>query len=159
MATCRKLLFYDTGDIYDYDLTFSSTGIPHVSFRDANNNSGISVMKYENNSWQYVGNQSFVLMKPSNNNTGIEMTSNDLPVVGFNESSCGSDEAQKKSIILYPNPVETNLYLKNNFRPIEYRIINEQNQVVKSGKVLQNIQVEDLATGVYFLKIFDKKKS
>ena len=82
--------FTTNGGIYDYDLTFSSTGVPYVSFRDANNSSGISVMKYDNNSWQPVGNPSFAVLSSAISNTDIEMTSNDLPVVGFNESSGGT---------------------------------------------------------------------
>ncbi len=307
--------FTTNGGIYDYDFTFSSTGVPYVSFRDANNNSGISVMKYENNTWQYVGNPSFALMKQSYNNTDIEMTLNDLPVVGFNERSAtqrglsvmqfdGSswnyvggafisndsgfidveidtnnqiyvvckdnwitvtryfdgaswqilgqafpasencyyhdleinyenevwlgyqidlssndymnvkkfnnngwqlvgisdftgatatytqlefdgqanayvafqdsgagdrtsvmfyqntnriDETQTNKITIYPNPVETNLQIQNNSEYFKYQIYNQQNQIVKSGIALQKIEVKSLVSGIYFLRISDKK--
>lgn len=308
--------FTTNGNIYDYDLTFSSNGIPYVSFRDANSGSGISVMKYEDNSWQYVGNPSFASMAPSYNNTDIEMTSSDHPVVGFNESSggldrlsvmqfdvndwnyvgsaqisdgsasyidveidsdgqiyavckdewittvryfdgtnwqilgqpfpsnenlyyhdleitsdnvvwlgyqidgstydymnvkkfennswqlvgssdftqatadftqleldtsnnayvafqdigagdstsvmlyqntTGSDDSQKNQISFYPNPVEMSLYLENNTQNVQYQILNGQNQVVKSGTASRSIPVQDLTSGVYFIRISDHK--
>ena len=66
----------------------------------------------------------------------------------------GVEEAQEISVSVYPNPAHEVLYIVANGN-VEYQMINSVGQVVMSGNVEGNAQinVSGLNSGVYFLKV------
>jgi photosystem II stability/assembly factor-like uncharacterized protein len=55
--------------------------------------------------------------------------------------------------VLYPNPAEDYLYLKNTEEYTHYRITNTQGKVVKEGKLESSICVTGLAQGMYVVEL------
>ena len=57
---------------------------------------------------------------------------------------------------VYPNPAENNLYIRSNTTLSKVAVYNVLGARVKEyGNVAQSVNVSDLATGVYNIKITD----
>lgn len=72
------------------DLSFSSGGIPYVSFgtgSNVNGNMELTVMKFENNTWSFVGDNPIGLVAISYGNTDIEVSSQGNPYVIFKDGN------------------------------------------------------------------------
>ena len=66
------------------------------------------------------------------------------------------DENNTNAFSLYPNPVKNVLYIKSNFLSEEtttYRIINMLGQTVAKGNRYNEINVQELEGGVYFVEL------
>ncbi|MGK0458357.1 MAG: hypothetical protein ACJAVE_001338 [Polaribacter sp.] len=80
-------------------------------------------------------------------------------------SSCGSlsivDESLGAKIVMYPNPVNNKLFIKSQSEDlIEIEIYSIFGNLVKSiTKNLNEINVEDLSSGLYLIKIYTSKGS
>ncbi|MDO9634105.1 MAG: FG-GAP-like repeat-containing protein [Paludibacter sp.] len=72
------------------------------------------------------------------------------------------DETLEEDLVYYPNPVNDNLYLKWSNHQANYEIVNLQGQVIRNGKLDDDITVvdfSDLTKGVYFIRLYDNQKS
>ena len=60
------------------------------------------------------------------------------------------------SVNVYPNPVQNHLTIEADLQGAEYRIVNMQGKVVKTGKITETalqIDFSDLSGGTYLLKV------
>jgi hypothetical protein len=75
-------------------------------------------------------------------------------IVTIEASFDGVIEAQESMVMVYPNPANDVLNIVAN-GSVEYQLINSVGQVVMSGNVegSAHINVNDLNSGVYFLKV------
>ena len=61
------------------------------------------------------------------------------------------------SVSVYPNPADNNLYIKSNTTLSKASVYNVAGTQVKEyGNVLQSVNVSDLKTGVYIIRLTDK---
>jgi endoglucanase Acf2 len=80
-------------------------------------------------------------------------------------SSCGSlgivDESLDTKIVMYPNPINNKLFIKSQSEDlIKVEIYSVFGNLVKSAtKNLNEINVEDLSSGLYLIKIYTLKES
>ncbi|MFK7048511.1 MULTISPECIES: M4 family metallopeptidase [Flavobacterium] len=81
-------------------------------------------------------------------------------VAGLTSGTEISDEANNYNMEIYPNPSNgvLNIRLLDN-RAVSYQIYNLMGQPLKSGKLNQEINVSDLATGMYVIEINDGQKT
>ncbi len=56
-------------------------------------------------------------------------------------------------ISIYPNPVQDNLYLESTEQGWHYQILNLQGQQMLQGEYQNNIEVDQLPSGIYFLQL------
>jgi len=72
---------------------------------------------------------------------------------GLNATSLGN------SIIIYPNPTNTMLFIKaENNHPLQYQITNSIGQVMQQANGNGNgIDVSSLSSGIYFVRLMDEK--
>lgn len=77
------------------------------------------------------------------------------PQIVLNGLTLGvAEQKMANTISLYPNPVKNNLYLNSQGNAVTANIYNITGQLVKSPKIEQNkIETEDLASGVYLIKL------
>jgi len=71
-------------------------------------------------------------------------------------------EKKLQSIFAYPNPANNYIYIDNmqHFQNVNFLIFNFIGEIVKIGKINNNsINIEDLETGVYLLKLNYNSKS
>ncbi|MFK7060703.1 M4 family metallopeptidase [Flavobacterium oreochromis] len=82
------------------------------------------------------------------------------PVTSLTSGTEISDEANNYNIELYPNPSNgvLNVTVLDN-RAVSYQIYNLMGQPLKSGKLNQEINVSDLAAGIYVIEINDGQKT
>ena len=84
---------------------------------------------------------------------------NDLPnvyIAKFSET-LSNNELQKKEFIIYPNPVSKRIYIEtddDNF--ISMKVYDSTSRIIKSNIYQNNIDVSDLANGIYYLEIISK---
>ncbi len=65
-----------------------------------------------------------------------------------------------KSIKMYPNPVDNNLTIKSEIPITKIQIYSLLGRLVKEKKSdFRNIQLKDLNSGIYMIKIFANDKS
>ena len=77
----------------------------------------------------------------SNNNTNAQ------------NNSAGIEASSVNNIKVYPNPVSSEITLAGLTRSTNYEIHTITGQLVQSGKTSQKINVENLQTGLYVLKL------
>ena len=93
-------------------------------------------------------------------------------LIAFNQ--CGSDttiktinvlstsyDSQSFKLKIYPNPFteDINIYQENSFR--EYNIYNSQNKLILNKKIdenLNNINLSELSSGIYYIKLLGSNK-
>jgi heat shock protein HslJ len=79
----------------------------------------------------------------------------------FRNSPLNNSEFEKEQIVISPNPVESNIYIKNsNYKIYNIEILNHLGQNVKtviSG--FEDIDVSDLASGIYTLKLISENNT
>lgn len=74
----------------------------------------------------------------------------------FNTDSLSSLENYLNDVTIYPNPVRENLYLNIKEQLINYEIYDNSNRLLKFSNLIKNpknILVNDLSSGVYYIKI------
>jgi hypothetical protein len=79
----------------------------------------------------------------------------------FRNIPLNNSEFEKEQIVISPNPVESNIYIKNsNYKIYNIEILNHLGQNVKtviSG--FEDIDVSDLASGIYTLKLISENNT
>ena len=79
----------------------------------------------------------------------LEEDSNDTNT----QKTASVETSSVNSIKVYPNPVSSEITLERLTRSMNYEIHTITGQLVKSGKTSQKINVENLQTGLYILKL------
>jgi GEVED domain/Sortilin, neurotensin receptor 3, len=69
--------------------------------------------------------------------------------IGYSNSINLSPCNNNSVVLLYPNPVNSELKLVNN-APIDYEILNSLGQIIKIGKAINTIDVSTLPIGMYY---------
>lgn len=71
------------------------------------------------------------------------------------ECTLSTPSEQLASLVLYPNPVTTKLWIKSNhiFEALQYEIYSVQGQKVMEGTYQNGIDFNEVAAGVYFVKL------
>lgn len=70
-----------------------------------------------------------------------------------NFTSVNDESKTETSDIIYPNPSESEIYLKGIENGVEFSVFNQFGSVLMNGIYEGNINIEKLNTGVYFIKI------
>ena len=81
---------------------------------------------------------------------------------GLDFASLGTEDFDKSSVSLYPNPVLNVLNIDNNLTDQPYKIVDALGKVILKGKLNEgdnSINVEQLSKGIYYLKVSDNKAS
>jgi hypothetical protein len=68
------------------------------------------------------------------------------------------DAEQLNNILLYPNPVTDEIYLKGLSQSVQYSIYDLNGKIVQSGSTIGKISVKDLASGSYRLVLLSTDK-
>ena len=82
--------------------------------------------------------------------------------IDFDCASLGTEDFDKSSVSLYPNPVFGVLNIDNNLTNQPYNIIDTLGKIVLKGKLNEgnnSINVEQLSKGIYHLKVSNNKAS
>lgn len=83
---------------------------------------------------------------------------NIIPSAAISTKATTSVEVNTNSISVSPNPANDYLNLGNEYLNKEFDIISINGNVLKNGRLDENqIQISDLTTGTYFLRIYDEK--
>lgn len=93
--------------------------------------------------------------------TGIELTSSDINLseIQFEpKSNVSINESNLSNISVYPNPVESTLHIRGDYKG-EVTITNLSGKVLYKGNDVNEISVAGLSAGVYILKINSQKDS
>ena len=59
----------------------------------------------------------------------------------------------KESVVIFPNPSQDLLVIKGIHSEFKYEIVDISGKIQSSGKSQKNVQIENLAKGIYFLKL------
>ena len=79
---------------------------------------------------------------------------NTLSIYGIESSTTINN-----SIIVYPNPASTTLYIKSDKEINSYKIYNLTGQLIKTGEYNNGIPITELPAGIYLLNINIANKS
>ncbi len=112
---------------------------------------------FTENSLNLVEDQTYYINVKSENNAGLfsDVTSSDGQILDV----INSIKEQYENITIYPNPTNSVVVIKNNLINENFEITNSIGQVVSSGKINSSnfeINISNLGTGVYFLRISNK---
>ncbi|AZA50104.1 T9SS C-terminal target domain-containing protein [Chryseobacterium carnipullorum] len=69
-----------------------------------------------------------------------------------------SEAVSNKNLTIYPNPAQNVIHLNTNERVLEIQIININGQTIRTVKDSKQLEVRDLPSGNYFLKISLEKE-
>ncbi len=87
----------------------------------------------------------------------------DLDAIGvINETPAGINEILVESAFqIYPNPCTDKLYvnLKNKNETVTYKLTDAKGSILRYGILNENIKLEDLANGIYFLHLSSDSKT
>ncbi len=91
---------------------------------------------------------------------GIEVFAN--PAVPDPICPTSVDQIFFSEVVIYPNPAHENLYIKGdeNLISSNFQLFDSFGRVVKEGQILDyqhEINIKNLASGIYILKLFNKK--
>lgn len=84
------------------------------------------------------------------------------PLVQLTITALGTDESGRSAFKLYPNPAGDLLFLGSEKTITKYLISNAKGEIVREQQPPINdsaIDVSDLASGIYFIKVFSEEKS
>ncbi len=92
------------------------------------------------------------------NNT-FYATINDQTIITFDDTTLGTEDINSYQSIIYPNPASDKLFIETSIdTPLDYAIFNIQGQKVLSLIYSEEgIDISNLTTGMYFLKIQSDK--
>ena len=82
---------------------------------------------------------------------GIIQQSNPMLINNLNEATISPEFS------LFPNPVNDQLTIKNSMVELTFSIYNSIGKIVKSGVLENTITTEELANGIYFFRLQNKK--
>jgi len=111
-----------------------------------------------------------LLTAVSDGNVTVKATANDASategtmVISISNQTVGFENSENLNVSCYPNPAHDMLFIENtsdlNINKLE--MFNQSGKLVKEASLLNNsnnkINVSDLSTGVYILKLYDNKK-
>ncbi|WP_338378726.1 T9SS type A sorting domain-containing protein [uncultured Flavobacterium sp.] len=169
----------NSNNVVDFDFQINNN-IPYVAF--SNQIDGFryraSIYKFENNSWQFVGQPE--VSPGAVTDLKLIFGNNNTPVISYNASNgvfskffgtsnpltvTSIDNQNQENFILFPNPVENNLnitYTNNTNDIIEIVIYNslgqKMNLSTKSFKNTTNIPFQEFSSGIYFISILQNGK-
>lgn len=69
------------------------------------------------------------------------------------------EKEQVSELPIYPNPTEKNIQIPNKVLGLPYQIVDFQGKNVKEGKLKSTLSLEELDSGLYFLKVIGKDQS
>lgn len=94
-----------------------------------------------------------LFINPYRGNNGWNFQDCEQVIAGITENGAPSD------IVIYPNPADEFLEIKNLDQPAEYNLFDLQGRSLKSGMVLpfQSIDLKDIPAGICFLKLRNDK--
>jgi beta-glucanase (GH16 family) len=109
------------------------------------------------NTWPFDAPQYFlfnVAILPIINGTGFTQSALEVDYIRvYQEENLGVNDNDLSTIKVYPNPVRDILYIQNE-NVQEYQLFNKLGILVKQGEVVADqINFNDLSTGVYILKL------
>ncbi|MBX2986002.1 MAG: T9SS type A sorting domain-containing protein [Bacteroidia bacterium] len=109
--------------------------------------------------WEAISDEYFSYIDFKDNTFGVGII-NYNEIVYLVENSTSIKEIEGKSTIsIYPNPTQSELFVKDIFAGAEYKIFNSLGAEVLSGVYNGNaISVSDLASGIYIIQIIKERE-
>jgi hypothetical protein len=117
--------------------------------------------------YPFVNNESVLLLDNYNNPIqGSETQGSNTQGNNDNQGSntLGAIHSQEESnISLFPNPVSNDLHIivDEKYTKVQYQILGITGCIVRMGELVENesiLNLSDLSSGIYFVKIFDSNK-
>ncbi|MBS7252483.1 T9SS type A sorting domain-containing protein [Flavobacterium branchiicola] len=110
-----------------------------------------------------TGNENYTVIGYSESNDGDLLTNNgknDIWIVNLGNNLGVPEKTVSQSFSFYPNPTKDfiNLNVDSNVIGSNYKIYDQYSKLLKTGKLESEhsiVQISDLPTGIYFLKILD----
>ena len=141
------------------DLTAEMTGF---DLTDLSVTNGTAQNLRESNTFDVIGSEKGdVKVKiPYNKFGGASFESNEI-IVYYDKAVTGINDAEKDGFQLYPNPSNGTVYLKSaGKKPYKVDVLNSNGGYLRSIQITaegeQSINLQDLAKGVYLLKIYSE---
>lgn len=145
----------------DEDNTWSADHLPIASFSIGSNYQLIEVdfsaveVANNNEAFQFRIRFDGEDMEATNGN---RVTFNNIAVFGTTLLSV--DVPEETPIVIYPNPFESEVFVRGVSGPTQYQLYNMQGNLVKKGNLLNNkIITEQLTSGMYFLVLSNSRKT
>lgn len=104
----------------------------------------------------YIGTKEvFIYYNQINNNNEFEIWRYATGITTSITSSIDESNNKHNSIVFYPNPTHSNLFIKTTYQGVlHYIIINSIGQVIKEEQLnVNSIDVSSLKSGIYFIQI------
>jgi len=95
--------------------------------------------------------------EPTDFSTGSDLSDAYQPVWGACESF-GLDDQNQSDISIYPNPVIDKLFIQGLSNPTKISVYNVLGKLVLSKTTSSEINVDNLQSGIYIIKIVDEQK-
>ena len=90
----------------------------------------------------------------ANDGSTIYFSTGDHIIYRFKDQLLNVKALEPDQISIYPNPVEDLIYLNgNDFSELNYTIYNLNGTKIKEGKYANALNVSDLTSGLYFIKL------
>ena len=155
-------------------MTSDSEGDLYVAYQDVTAGSRISVQKFEDSQWRYLGGKGFT---PYAKNVRIIMDDDDVPVVVYTDmsnqertsikkykdltTSINPINIDKQNISIFPNPNDGSFSLNYDLGD-QFEIYDAKGRIKLKGtlpssegnKQIRSFSLEDWSAGIYFMKIY-----
>ena len=120
----------------------------NISFFDVRNNPNLTCIFVDDASWSTA------------HWTNIDATSHFVETQTECDNYLSVNQLKDNKILIYPNPFNENIYIKNYDKFDNYTIFDTQGKVIKKSKLSASaINLRKIKTGVYFIRLRGKRGS
>jgi len=152
----------DTTDLYNLEIRTASqsTGGEMIIYFNGTNRTGTITVPVTGSWTNFTSiDLSNIILFDTDTLMRIQFVSGEFNIsrVIYNNNGVSISEPISEDLSIYPNPTKSNIYIKNQTKSLQYKLVDLPGRIVKEGIIEpnNNISMQELGNGTYFLILYN----